>query len=106
MAILLTDTQTALGTETVSTPAVKYLYESMYFLVDTTVAAAGTLDIEVEWSLDGTTWLSFSTPDTFTQITTTGQEWLAAVPGRAHFFRLTYASVTGPFTFEVSAIGF
>jgi hypothetical protein len=79
----------------------------MYFLLDVTTATAGTLDIEVEWSLDDDTWVSFSTPDAFAQVTTVpGQLWLAAIPGRAAFFRLSYTVVTGPYTFDISGIGF
>ncbi len=211
MAIIFSDTRTAIAADAVTAGA-KTLYETMYFLVKTSAAAAGTLDLEVEWSLDKTTWVSFSTPDTFTQIvataikeiqdvddgdatagdfklqvtdsdgvvlgtttvivfnetaanvqtilnvipgvtvglptgvgsvadpyvitfdapienlplmtivddTTTGgsgagiaanqdgaaESWLAAVPGRAAFFRLNYTVVTGPFSFDISAIGF
>lgn len=105
MAVLVSDAQTGITANT-QTEAITALYESMYFLVDTTTATAGTLDIEVQWSMDGTTWVSFSTPDAFAQITGTGQTWLGPVPGRARFFRLNYTVATGPFTFEVSGIGF
>jgi len=106
MAVLFTETQTALGSETVESASVKAIYETMYFLVNTTVATAGTLDIELRWSVDGATWVSFSTPDDFAQITATGETWLGPVPARAPFLQLNYVSVTGPFTLEVAAVGF
>ncbi len=105
MAILLTDSQVAI-TDDAQTASADTLYETMYFLLDVTDATAGTLDIEVEWSMDGSTWVSFTTPDAFAQVSATGQEWLAAVPGRAAFFRLNYTVATGPFDFTISAIGF
>lgn len=105
MALLTTDVQVGITTGT-STGAVKTLYETMYFLLETTLATAGTLDVEVEWSSDGLTWVSFSTPDVFTQVVATGEEWLATVPARAAFFRLNYTVTTGPFDFTISAIGF
>jgi hypothetical protein len=105
MALLFSETRTAIAADADSV-AIKALHETMYVLVNTTDATAGTLDIEVEWSLDGTTWVSFSTPDTLTQITVAGETWLAALPARAQFLRLAYTVVTGPFTFEISVIGF
>ncbi len=106
MAILISDVQTGI-TVSAQTPQATTLYETMYFLLDVTIATAGTLDVEVEWSMDGSTWVSFSTPDAFPQVLITpGQFWLAAVPGRAAFFRLNYTVVTGPYTFTISGIGF
>ena len=105
MAVLISDEKVGLDADA-ETEAVSALYENMYFLVDVTTATAGTLDIEVEWSIDGNTWVSFSTPDAFAQITTTGQEWLGPVPGRAAKFRLAYTVSTGPFDFTISGIGF
>jgi hypothetical protein len=106
MATLVSDTQTAI-TADAATGSATTLYETMYFMVDVTTATAGTLDIEVEWSQDGTTWTSFSTPDAFATITTTiGQTWLGPVPGRMPFFRLNYTVVTGPYTFSVVGVGF
>lgn len=105
MALLFSETRTAISTD-VESDAIKTLHETMYILVNTTVATAGTLDIEVEWSVDGNTWVSFSTPDVLTQIVATGETWLAALPARAQFLRLSYDVVTGPFTFEISIIGF
>ncbi len=105
MALLFSETHVALATD-VESEAIKALHESMYILVNTTDATAGTLDIEVEWSLDGNTWVSFTTPDDLTQITASGETWLAALPARAQFLRLKYVVVTGPFTFEISIIGF
>ena len=105
MALLFSDTRTAI-TADVDTDKISVLFETMYVLVNTTVATAGTLDIEIEWSIDGTTWVSFSTPDVLAQITGTGETWLAALPARARFMRISYDVVTGPFTFEISIIGF
>ncbi len=210
MALLFSEVRTAIAAD-VASEKIKTLHETMYALVKTTVATAGTLDIEVEWSLDGNTWVSFTTPDDFTQIvaatikeiqdvddgdatagdfklqvtdsdgvvlgttgvivfnetapnlkilldaivgvtveitgvgsvadpyvitfeepienlplmtivddTTTGgtgagiaanqdgsgESWLAALPARAQFLRFKYVVATGPFTFEISLIGF
>ncbi len=209
MALLFSEVRTAIAAD-VESAAIKTLHETMYALVKTTLATAGTLDIEVEWSLDGNTWVSFTTPDVFTQIVAatikeiqdvtdgdatagdfklqvndsdgvilgttgvivfnetaanlkilldaipgvtvtitgvgsvadpyviifespienlplmtivddtltggpatiaanqdgSGESWLAALPARAQFLRLNYDVVTGPFTFEISIIGF
>lgn len=105
MALLFSDTQTGITTDA-QTGGVKATFETMQAVVDTTTADAGTLDIEVEWSHDGNTWYSFSTPDTFTQITATGQTWKSDLPARAQWLRLSYTVVTGPFDFTVSIIGF
>lgn len=106
MALLTTDVQTAITTDT-SAGAVKTLYETMHLVLDVSTATAGTLDVEVEWSNDGNTFFSHSTPDVFAQVTTsTGQTWLSAVIAKAAFFRLNYTVTTGPYTFSVSVIGF
>lgn len=103
--LLFSDSQTAI-TASDATDAIKTLYETMYILVNTTAITAGSLDIEVEWSIDGSTWVSYSTPDALAQITATGETWLAALPARAPFMRLTYTVVTGPVTFELAVSGF
>jgi hypothetical protein len=103
--LLFSDSKTALSADE-GTEAIKTLYETMYILVNTTAITAGSLDIEVQWSIDGNTWVSFSTPDDLPQITGTGETWLAALPARAPFMRLFYDVTTGPVTFEVGVSGF
>lgn len=48
-----------------------------------------TLDIEIEWSNDGTNWSSASTPDTLAQITGTGDE-LKVFDVKGKFFRAVW----------------
>ena len=68
-------------------------------------AASGTtptLDISVQWSMDGTTWSSAATPDTFTQITATAST-VKTFQVKAPNFRVVYAigGTTPSFTFSV-----
>ena len=98
------DQQTGLNANAQSDGVVT-AYDTLRFAVDTTTATAGTLDITVQWSPDGTNWAAHSTPDAFTQITGTGVTFLE-VPARAGHFRFDYAVATGPFTFTIWLLGF
>jgi hypothetical protein len=104
MATVFSDTQTAITADTESAGQ-HATTETLNFAVDVTVATAGTLDIVVEFSVDGTNWAAASTPDAFTQIATTvGVFYLSGVPARGPFVRLAYTAVTGPYTFSAVAV--
>ncbi len=81
------------------------LYETLNFLIDCTDDTGTTLDVEVQWSHNNSTWFSFPTPDAFAQITATGGTFLS-VASRAGWFRLAYVVVGGAFDFEVSLVGY
>lgn len=70
--------------------------------IDVTVATAGTLDIALQYSLDGgTTWaVDEAGADSLAQIAATGQSFKTFDVKAAHY-RLVYTVVTGPFTFTV-----
>ena len=104
--LLYSDSVSGATTGTSYSDTIKTTVETMYLLVDTTAITAGTLDIEVQWSIDGNTWYSYSTPDDLAQITGTGETWLGALPARAPFMRLAYVVVTGPVTFDLAVSGF
>lgn len=61
-----------------------------------------TLDISVEWSMDGTIWSPAATPDTFTQITATTSV-VKTFTTKAPLYRIVYAigGTTPSFTFSV-----
>lgn len=102
--IVCSDSRTVTSdTQSESFPA---LTPTINFAVRTTAITAGALDITVQWSVDGQTWAAFSTPDAFSQITTTGMVFLASVPARAPFFRLDYNVTTGPATIKLVGVGF
>lgn len=68
-------------------------------------AASGTtptLDISVEWSMDGTNYSPAATPDTFTQITTTTSV-VKTFTTKGPLYRIVYAigGTTPSFTFSV-----
>ena len=58
--------------------------------VTTFTGSTPTLDFEVEWSPNGTTWGSATTPDTIPQITGTGAFFIR-VETKAPKWRLSYA---------------
>jgi hypothetical protein len=69
-------------------------------------AASGTtptLDVEVQWSNDGTVWASADPVDSFTQITGV-KAVVKTFPPRAAFYRLrwTIAGTTPSFTFTAT----
>jgi len=105
MALLFSDSKVALAVDEGTDP-IKATFETMYILVKTTAITAGALDIEAQWSIDGNTWVSFTTPDDLPQIVAAGNTWLAALPARAPFMRLFYDVTTGPVTFELAVTGF
>lgn len=106
MATAFTDVQASI-TSTVQSPTVNVnQYGTLSFMAEVSLATAGTLDITVQWSLNGSDWSAASTPDAFAQITTTtGGYFLSEIPVRAPFVRLNYAAVTGPYSFVISAVG-
>lgn len=74
-------------------------------LVVNVTAASGTtptLDLAVQWSVDGTTWAPAETPDAFTQITTTGAK-VKTFTVKAPSYRVvwTIGGTTPSFTFTV-----
>jgi hypothetical protein len=73
--------------------------------VTTFTGSNPTLDLEVEWSPNGTTWGSAETPDTLAQITGTGVFFLR-VDVKAPKWRLTYAigGTTVVLDFRVDAL--
>lgn len=103
--LLFSDSRVGLDADT-ATEAIKTVYETMNILVRTSAITAGSLDIEVQWSLDGVNWTSFTTPDDLPQITGTGNTWLASLPARAPFMRLFYDVTTGPVSFDLAVSGF
>lgn len=65
-------------------------------------SAVGTsLDVEIEWSPDGTNFGSAATPDTVTQITAADQVEVASFDVKAPFYRATWTLV-GNSTFVVT----
>jgi hypothetical protein len=72
--------------------------------VAVTAITAGSLDVTVEWSPDGTTFgPADTTPDALVQFTTA----VAASKSfdvKAPYFRLKYTIVTGPVTFTAAAV--
>jgi hypothetical protein len=71
--------------------------ETVRVAVDVT-AITGTLDVSVEWSVDGTTFAAASPADTLTQFTAAGVEF-GQFAAKAPYHRLVYNIVTGPATF-------
>lgn len=68
-------------------------------------AASGTtptLDISIQWSMDGTIWSPAATPDTFTQITAVSSA-VKTFAVKAPNYRVVYAiaGTTPSFTFSV-----
>jgi hypothetical protein len=64
-------------------------------------AVPTSLDIEVEYSINGTNWFSAGTAHTFTQITAAGafeaKQWTA----EARFYRVKWTIVGTSFTFAI-----
>lgn len=83
--------------------------DSISFLVSTTAVSGTTptLDIVVEWSMDGgTTWARLEgTPDNFTTITATGNV-IKTFPVRSTTYRVvwTIGGTTPSFTFSVRSM--
>jgi hypothetical protein len=73
-------------------------------MVDVTAASGTTptLDLTVEWSMDGVNFGAAQTPEAFTQITAATVRRLLQFPVRAPFFRLvwTVGGTTPSFTFD------
>lgn len=66
-------------------------------------SAVGTsLDLEVEWSPDGTNFGSASTPDSLAQITTADQVEVAVFDVKAPYYRVTWTLAGGNSTFVVT----
>jgi len=76
---------------------------TLQLAVEVTVDGGGTLDIEIEHSVDGTNWNSAGVAQTFTQFAAVGFE-AKNFPVQARYWRVNWTIVTGPFTFEMSAI--
>lgn len=66
-----------------------------------------TLDLSVEWSMDGTNFAPAQAADSFTQITTTDQRVIKLFAVKAPFFRLvwTLGGTTPHYTFSASRYG-
>jgi hypothetical protein len=76
-------------------------------LVDVTAASGTgpTLDLEVEWSNDGTTWASAETADTFTQITAATTVSKRFTVKASHYrIKWTVGGTAPSFTFSVSVL--
>ena len=97
------DTQTNLVASAPSAGiAVQDLGPFLNILVDVTVVVAGTLDIEVEWSHDGTKYAKAETPDVFAQIAAVGLV-VVRFDLKAPIYRLDYVVAATPdFDFTVS----
>jgi hypothetical protein len=65
-----------------------------------------TLDMEIEYSVDGTNWFSATTAQTFTQMTTTAtwQDKTVTLAGPLWRFNYTIGGGSPSFTFEVWVI--
>ncbi len=78
--------------------------DTLSLQVDVTAASGTTptLDISVQWSMDGTIWSPAATPDTFTQITAVTSV-VKTFQVKAPNFRVVYAigGTTPSFTFSV-----
>lgn len=75
------------------------------FLVNCTVAAAGSLALSVEWSDDGgTTFYAGDPADGFTAIAAAGKV-VKSFEVKGTSYRLVWTIVTGPFTFSVDELG-
>ena len=101
----IVDTQTGLSADADSgalEPPLGGASPKLGIAIDVTTATAGSLDVALEYSLDGgANWYPDEAgADSFAQITTTGQSF-AVFEVKAPLYRLAYTVVTGPFDFTV-----
>ena len=91
------------GEETGNGSSAAFLSQGERLGVAATASAVGTsLDLEVEWSPDGTNFGSADTPDSLTQITGAGQVVVASVLVKAPYYRVTWTLAGGNSTFVVT----
>lgn len=78
--------------------------DTLNLLVNVTAASGTTptLDLAVQWSVDGTNWAPAETPDSFSQITATGAK-VKSFTVKAPSYRVvwTIGGTTPSFTFTV-----
>jgi len=77
------------------------LGEKLLVSCDVTAITAGSLDISVEWSPDGTNWGAPETAMALSQFTGTGVK-SEDYPSAGPFYRIVWTIVTGPATFTVA----
>jgi hypothetical protein len=79
---------------------------NLNLLVEVTASSGTTptLDLTIEWSMDGTNFAVAQAADSFTQITAATVRAVKQFPVKAPFFRLvwTVAGTTPSFTFQAS----
>lgn len=75
---------------------------SLQLIVSASSGTTPTLDVAVQWSMDGTTWSPAETPDAFTQMTGNGSK-VKVFPVKAPNYRIAYTigGTTPSFTFQV-----
>lgn len=78
---------------------------AVYLDATTVSGTTPTLDVEVEWSHDGTTWFSADAADTFAQVTVAGKVVkLFSAKGSVARLNYTVGGTTPSFTFSATAV--
>jgi hypothetical protein len=75
---------------------------SLQLIVTAASGTTPTLDVTVQWSMDGSTWSPAETPDIFSQVTATTSK-VKVFPVKAPNYRISYTigGTTPSFTFTV-----
>lgn len=102
-SILTSAARTTSGNSTTCTAADKHKYLNVFLNVTAQSGTTPTLDLQIQWSLDGNTW--FSVSDTFTQVGAVTGQFFKQFIVKAPYYRALYTigGTTPSYTFTVDA---